>query len=117
MVIEILGVMTGILTVLVGGGGVLFYRQNKRMKVLEGNSKSIENDAMISDGWQEYAEEMKTQYATLKEKYEELLKKYENTEIENTKLKLEHQEISWWKCVVRGCSNRRPPREIDEIEQ
>ncbi len=115
--IELLGVITGLLTVILGGGSVLFYRQNNRMKKLEGNAKSIENDSKISDGWQEYAAEMKKQYDGLKEEYDKLMHAYSEKDMENQHLKLENQEIRWWKCIVTGCPNRKPPREIERTEE
>jgi hypothetical protein len=115
--IELLGVITGLLTVILGGGSVLFYRQNNRMKKLEGNAKSIENDSKISDGWQEYAAEMKKQYDGIKEEYDKLMHAYSEKDMVNQHLKLENQEIRWWKCIVTGCPNRKPPREIERTEE
>lgn len=30
-------------------------------------------------------------------------------------LELENQSLKWHKCVVKGCGLRKPPRDIDEV--
>lgn len=104
----ILTAISSILGLLVGGQGILFYRQNKRIKKLEGDEKSIDNDTKISDGWQEYAEKMVNDRDKYEEKYEKLYKEYQEKsrqctdyECENIKLKMTH-------CEVTNCGNRQP---------
>lgn len=105
----ILTTISSILGLLVGGQGILFYKQNKRIKKLEGDEKSIDNDTKVGDGWKAYAEKMETdrdeyetKYESMCKDYYELHKKYTTTECENIKLKMTH-------CEVPNCGNRQPP--------
>lgn len=112
-------------------GGIMFYRQNKKIKNAEAKQKDIENTSLIIDQWQERVEELKGEKAELKEDKDVLMKNYnsligeyrnqlekqEELMKENKMLELTNQELCWWKCVVRGCPNRKPPRNIDEIEE
>lgn len=105
----ILTSIVSVLGVVIGGQGVLFYKQNKRLKKLEGDEKSIENDTKVSDGWQEYAEKMVADRDKYEDKYEkkdmeyqQAIKKCTDLECENIKLKMTH-------CEIPNCANRQPP--------
>jgi hypothetical protein len=112
-------------------GGIIFYRQNKRIKNAEAKGKEIENIARIIDQWQETVAELKDEKEEIKKdkqdvtdnynnlivSYRNELNKYEELMKENKRLELANQELCWWKCVVRGCPNRKPPRVIDEMEE
>ena len=104
-------------------GGIIFHRQNKRIKEAEAKKQEIENSELVIHQWKERVEDIKrakelvdTNYNALIKKYEELQDKYEDKQKENQRLELMNQELCWWKCIVRGCSNRKPPRDIDELE-
>lgn len=111
--------------------GIIFYSQNKRIKNAEAKEKEIGNMSLIIDQWQERVAELKGEKEDIKQEkqelgekynsliaaYKEQLNKQEELMKRNTKLELTNQELCWWKCVMRGCSNRKPPRTIDELEE
>ena len=105
----ILTSVVSVIGLVIGGQGVLFYNQNKRLKKLEGDEKSIENDTKVSDGWQEYAEKMvadrdkyEDKYENKDKEYQQAIKKCTDLECENIKLKMTH-------CEIPNCANRQPP--------
>lgn len=104
-------------------GGIIFHRQNKRIKEAEAKKQEIENSELVIHQWRERVEDIKqakemvdNNYNRLIGEHRNLQAKYESLQKENQKLELMNQELCWWKCVVRGCPNRKPPRDIDELE-
>ncbi len=105
----ILTALSSIFAVAVGGGGILFYRQNNRLKKLEGDEKTITNDNMVSDGWQEYAAEMKEMRDKYESKYEKTYKDYMEQVKKNTDLECENTKLKMTHCEVPNCPTRKPP--------
>jgi len=105
------------------GGGVLFYRQDRKQKELA-------NEVTAIGEWKELYNELKNENKELNSKIDELYGKIEHhrdekTELRNTILKntqkiadleLNLLEVSQWKCEVRQCSKRRPPSPITMID-
>lgn len=105
----ILTSVVSVLGLVIGGQGVLFYNQNKRLKKLEGDEKSIDNDSKLGDGWKAYAQKMETdrdeyekKYENMSKDYYDLHKKYTETECDNIKLRMTH-------CEIPNCPDRKPP--------
>lgn len=107
---EIISALTTLLGILLGGGGVLFWKQDKR-------AKEIENEAHQSDEWCKLYErseqdsrdkdaKIDAMYAEKKELRQELDRKCE----EITELKLKNKELEYQKCQKFECTRRLPPR-------
>ena len=107
---EIISALTTVLGILLGGGGVLYWKQDKRAKVLE-------NEAKQSDEWRKLYErsdqdsrdkdaKIDAMYAEKKELRQELDRKSE----EITELKLKNKELEYQKCQKFECPRRLPPR-------
>ena len=108
--IDVISSFTALVGVLLGGGGVLFWKQDKRAKVLE-------NEAKQSDEWRKLYErsdqdsrdkdaKIDAMYAEKKELRQELDRKSE----EITELKLKNKELEYQKCQKFECTRRLPPR-------
>ncbi len=107
---EIISALTTLLGILLGGGGVLYWKQDKRAKVLE-------NEAKQSDEWRKLYErsdqdsrdkdaKIDAMYAEKKELRQELDRKSE----EITELKLKNKELEYQKCQRFEYLKRCPPR-------
>lgn len=81
-----------------GGGGILFYSQNKK-------AKQIDNDSRVAEEWRKLYVEEKERSDKVECKLDEINEKVSVLQIQISELKL-------YKCTDIKCENRRPPIEI-----
>lgn len=123
----ILTAVASLLGIITGGQSLLFYRQSKKMKKLENEEKEIDNEAKVSDGWQEYCNELKGEKKELKDEMDIMKKehagaieklektisdyrdKYYACREEKEALKVENVKLTLMKCEVPSCPSRKPP--------
>lgn len=115
--------------ILIGGSGILYWRETKR-------GKKIDNDGKVMEEWKEMYHE-KEKKCTEKDKIikdkddkiEQLRKKISSLYDERTEfmakrefelkqkdseileLKMKQGELQWNECRVNGCDKREPPRD------
>ena len=112
----ILAFITSIVTVFAGSQSVLFYRQTKRLKALEGKEKEASIDLNVSTGWSELVTELRSEKKELtdeKEKleaeYNELRDKHLQALTEKERLACENIKLTLTHCEVPSCPSRKPP--------
>lgn len=96
------------------GGTILYFRLNRRQKELENKSSEIKNETdilSIVDKQQETIFNLTQKQAELVDELTN--QRNEKIELRNSisELKLENQRLTIEKCVVKGCTARRPPSE------
>lgn len=93
-----------------GGGGVMYFRQNKA-------AKEIENESNQSNEWRKLYDEMKGELQSKDSKIDKLYeerKRYDD-DIAELRKRITDLEISlkserYFRCEVQDCKNRKPPR-------
>lgn len=131
-IITILCTLLGVL----GGGSFLYFRSNRKIKAAE--AKRAQAEARLAeiegkqaetqlihtqaDEWRrlynESEEERKGQQDNYRDRekfIDELHDKIIQMQYKIGELELENQSLKWHKCVVKGCGLRKPPRDIDEV--
>lgn len=118
---EIIIALTGLIAALLGGGGILFYKQNKRLRAAEAAAmekdvltKDLENQKSTNDEWIRIYNETKSELTAAREKINTLQNKLQVAiEIEGQQ-RLAINDLTWTKCVVNECPHRKPPRDLEE---
>jgi uncharacterized protein HemX len=107
---EIISALTTVLGILLGGGGVLFWKQDKR-------AKEIENEAHQSDEWRKLYERSEQDSRDKSDKIDrlydekkELRERFETLMAECAELKILNKELEYQKCERFECLKRCPPR-------
>lgn len=107
---EIISALTTLLGILLGGGGVLFWKQDKR-------AKEIENEAHQSDEWRKLYERSEQDSRDKSDKIDrlydekkELRERFESLMAECAELKIQNKELEYQKCQRFECLKRCPPR-------
>lgn len=107
---EIISALTTLLGILLGGGGVLFWKQDKR-------AKEIENEAHQSDEWRKLYERSEQDSRDKSDKIDrlydekkELRERFETLMAECAELKIQNKELEYQKCQRFECLKRCPPR-------
>lgn len=107
---EIISALTTVLGILLGGGGVLFWKQDKR-------AKEIENEAKQSDEWRKLYERSEQDSRDKSDKIDrlydekkELRERFEALMAECAELKILNKELEYQKCQRFECLKRCPPR-------
>ena len=107
---EIISALTTLLGILLGGGGVLFWKQDKR-------AKEIENEAKQSDEWRKLYERSEQDSRDKSDKIDrlydekkELRERFETLMAECAELKIQNKELEYQKCERFECLKRCPPR-------
>lgn len=85
-----------------GGGTLMFYKQNKKLKEME-----IVHTQ--SDEWQELYNDIKEERNKLSNKIDELYREKNELNKQNQKLELKVQKLQWYHCTVEHCAKRQPP--------
>lgn len=116
---------SSVIAVLVGGGGLLFYKQSKRLKKAEAEAaekavitKDLENQKSTNDEWIRLYKETKDELIATRAKNAELQNKLQKAvEVEGHQ-RLVINDLEWSRCVVNGCLKRQPPRDFHkELEK
>ena len=85
-----------------GGGSILYFRQNKKLKEMEVVHTQ-------SDEWQELYNDLKEEKKRLNCKVDELYKERNSMIEEKQQLQLKVQQLCWYRCEVEHCQKRKPP--------
>lgn len=85
-----------------GGGGVMYFRQNKA-------AKEIENSSNLAAEWQKLFVESKAEVAEKEAKIDEMRKELNELQSRVNKLEVSLSHTNYWRCEVVDCKNRRPP--------
>lgn len=118
---EILIMISSILTLIVGTGGILFHKQNKRLKAAEAAvaekevlKKDLENQKSTNDEWIRLYDEKKNELSACRSNLSECQNKLQKaTEVEGHQ-RLVINNLTWSRCIVNGCPNRTPPRNFEK---
>lgn len=110
----IITVLLSILTALSGGQGIMFYFVNRRLKKAELADKETDVLRKQDDEWQELYHEIRNENNEIKQKIEKLRKEKEELSKANGLLEMKNQQLSWFRCQVNNCPNRRPPHVFDK---
>ena len=122
---EIITIISTLFTLIVGTGGILFYKQSKRLKAAEAAAaekdvlkRDLENQKSTNDEWIRLYEETKEALEKAQLKVNELNTKLQKaTELEGQQ-RLVINDLAWSRCIVNGCSKRTPPRNFEKkLEQ
>lgn len=140
---EIIAILSGLLILLCGSGGVLFFNLNKKLKSIQVDREASaewkklydekeEENKVLSGRCNELYKHRRTQADEINQltvevtkKEVELVKKdvviaekeaeLHKKDTEIAKIKLEMAELKYNKCIRKKCDNRRPQR--NEIEE
>lgn len=89
-----------------GGGSVLYFQQNKKLKSLE----VIHNQA---DEWKRLYDEADTERKEKDVKLDKMREERDSAKSDSAHKDLDIQKLRWYHCTCNGCKNRRPPHVFD----
>lgn len=121
----LIAIISTLFTLIVGTGGILFYKQSKRLKAAEASAaekdvlkRDLENQKSTNDEWIRLYEETKETLEKSQSKVKDLITKLQKvTEIEGQQ-RLVINDLTWSRCIVNGCAKRTPPRNFEKnLEQ
>lgn len=105
-----LPVLTAFVGTLLGGGSVLFYKQNKAAKV-------IENESSLAKEWKKLYDEEKSKREKDSEKLDkcivDIAKLYGKVEI----LEADKTILIYYSCADIGCEQRKPFENINNLKK
>ena len=118
---DIIIAISTIFTLIVGTGGILFYKQSKRLKAAEAAAaekdvlrRDLENQKSTNDEWIRLYNETKAELLNSQTKVNELQNKLQKSvEVEGHQ-RLVINDLTWSRCIVNGCPNRVPPRNFEK---
>lgn len=90
-------------------GTIIFYRENKRGKQLENESKVIEEWQGIADMYKKRCDELKATVDLKDSKIEELYSEGASMRERLDKLSSKNAVLEIFKCKEIACGNRKPP--------
>lgn len=99
-----------ICTAVLGGGGVLYWKQDKRAKEIQNEARQSEEWRKLYERSEQDSREKDAKIDALYEEKKELRERYEQKCEECNSLKLEKQKLEFLKCEQFDCLNRKPPR-------
>lgn len=118
---DVIIAISTIFTLIVGTGGILFYKQSKRLKAAEAAAaekdvlrRDLENQKSTNDEWIRLYNETKAELLSAQTKVNELQNKLQKSiEVEGHQ-RLVINDLTWSRCIVNGCANRVPPRNFEK---
>lgn len=117
---EIIIALTGLIAALLGGGGLLFYKQNNRIRAAEAASaeknvltKDLENQKSTNDEWIRIYNEIKCELAEVRKTNNNLMNKLQMYVEMECEQRLAINDLIWTKCIVNECPHRKPPRDLE----
>ncbi len=96
-----------------GGAGLIFWRQTKRMKEAEAERAEQKTQHAYVEEWKELYNKKEARVNTLEEKLDKMRKERDDGRAENMKITLENQRLQFDKCTVNHCNKRQPPHYYD----
>lgn len=116
---QILEFIIAALSILVTNG-IFFYTINKKLKKAELKQKETEvknQEVEIlrkqDDEWQKLYYEARDRIQTIGNICQDLRIENEQLKKTNGTLELKNQQLTWYRCTVNNCPNRRPPHVFD----
>lgn len=118
---DVIIAISTIFTLIVGTGGILFYKQSKRLKAAEAAAaekdvlrRDLENQKSTNDEWIRLYNETKAELLNAQTKVNELQNKLQKSiEVEGHQ-RLVINDLTWSRCIVNECQNRVPPRNFEK---
>lgn len=118
---EIIAIISTLLSFIIGTGGILFYKQSKRLKTAEAAAAEkdvlkhdLENQKSTNDEWIRLYEETKEALEKAQSNVNTLNAKLQKaTELESQQ-RLVINDLNWSRCIVNDCSKRTPPRDFEK---
>jgi len=96
----------------IGGGSIIYYKQNRALKNAEVQGKNVENETKAIDNWQELYQEVKQENLRLSTKIDELYKQQHSLMQRVFDLQ---NEVKIHSCLRLDCKDRM--RYVCEKEQ
>lgn len=113
----ILTFITTLLTIICGGGGILFYSETKKNKQISNKNLEIEAVKRALDLVQEQLEKSNEDSKEKQLQIDDLHSIVYQDQEEKAALRQINQELTWYKCIVSHCPQRQPPRKIDYYDE
>ena len=107
---EIISALTTVLGILLGSGGVLFWKQDKRAKVLENEAKQSDEWRKLYERSEQDSRDKSDKIDRLYDEKKELRERFETLMAECAELKIQNKELEYQKCQRFECLKRCPPR-------
>ena len=109
-------ILTGIIGVIAGNASMfLFFRQERRSKTLDNDSKEHDNEAKESEEWKKFYEcvhdelrEKDQKIDTLYVQISDWRDKYNALASDKAQLEVNNAKMCLLKCEVPSCPNRKP---------
>lgn len=95
-------------------GGIAFYRFNQKLKALEVKDSEIEVIKKQDDEWQALYFEAKERIRSISDISQQLREENNALKQQNGELKLRTQQLTWYRCTINNCPNRKPPHVFDK---
>ena len=89
--------------------GAFFYTINRKFKKLELKEKEVDIVKKQDHEWQELYEEEKSKRQKAEEDFIKERNKRESADKKAQMLEMLNQRLSWYRCEINGCINRKPP--------
>lgn len=113
----IIEMITPLLTMLLGA--FMFYDAKKRKEMAAAKKAEAENITSYAAEWKELYEKKEAKVDQLNGKIDELYAKLNeyrgkirDLKDERAELKMEIMKLTYHRCDVKGCGNRKPPSEV-----
>lgn len=118
---EIIAIISTLFTLIVGTGGILFYKQSKRLKAAEAAAaekdvlkRDLENQKSTNDEWIRLYEETKEALEKAQSNVNKLNTKLQKiTELDGLQ-KSAINDLDWLRCIANDCPKRTPPRNFEK---
>lgn len=106
---------------MISGGGILYFRQEKKLKEVEAKRQEAEVREMESAEWKKLYDESKEDSRqkqntidTLTEDRDRWRTESANRDVIIIQKEMEIQRLTFFKCDLLECTNRRPPFLVSE---
>lgn len=110
----------GLVGIIGGSVGIIFWRENKKLKQQEVKSAQLDNDKKIIEEWKDMYHEKEKKCnekdAIIRQhvdKIDRLYQERNDAREEVQKRELRIQQLTWYHCTVNNCKNRIPPHVFD----
>jgi uncharacterized protein HemX len=110
----VISIVTSIAALIGGGAGIIYWRENKRLKVKEVEKAAIENELQQAEAWKQLFESERERAANKSALLKELYAERDGMKEDINALKMQVEKLQWYHCTVNGCLKRRPPHIFDD---
>ena len=119
MDINVIDILNSVLSAFIGagaGGGLLFIKQNKKIKNIEAESRQSDEWKKLYDDSFNDSKEKEAKIDKLNEDKIALYNRYISLQKENGEKDLKISELNWYRCETSGCKRREPPRKYEKTQ-